>query len=84
MAVGSDKKRNVSKAVEQIHKAKSKGAQLVALPECFNSPYGTSKPQFIYSQSDHKQTTKKDHPPSNIKKVVCKQNHDLKFFSIVF
>jgi len=41
MAVGSDKKRNVIKAVEQIHKAKSKGAQLVALPECFNSPYGT-------------------------------------------
>ncbi|KAL0820887.1 hypothetical protein ABMA28_005552 [Loxostege sticticalis] len=41
MAVGSDKAKNVASAVKQIHRAKEAGAQLVALPECFNSPYGT-------------------------------------------
>ncbi|KAG7300375.1 hypothetical protein JYU34_015975 [Plutella xylostella] len=41
LAVGSDKKKNIAEAVKQIHAAKQQGAQLVALPECFNSPYGT-------------------------------------------
>ncbi|XP_068622688.1 omega-amidase NIT2-A [Battus philenor] len=41
LAVGPDKLKNVTHAVKEIHKAKEKGAQLVALPECFNSPYGT-------------------------------------------
>ncbi|KAJ0175305.1 hypothetical protein K1T71_009446 [Dendrolimus kikuchii] len=41
LAVGPDKAKNIAEAVKQIHKAKKKGAQLVALPECFNSPYGT-------------------------------------------
>ncbi|XP_050350072.1 omega-amidase NIT2 isoform X1 [Nymphalis io] len=41
LAVGPDKAKNVASAVSEIHKAKEKGAQLVALPECFNSPYGT-------------------------------------------
>ncbi|KOB69306.1 Omega-amidase NIT2 [Operophtera brumata] len=42
LSVGADKPRNIAEAVKEIHKAKQKGAQLVALPECFNSPYGTS------------------------------------------
>ncbi|XP_013182967.2 omega-amidase NIT2-A isoform X1 [Amyelois transitella] len=41
LSVGPDKANNVSQAVSEIHKAKEKGAQVVALPECFNSPYGT-------------------------------------------
>ncbi|CAK1581296.1 unnamed protein product [Parnassius mnemosyne] len=41
LAVGPDKSKNVAQAVKEIHLAKEKGAQLVALPECFNSPYGT-------------------------------------------
>uniref|UniRef100_A0A2A4JWA6 omega-amidase n=1 Tax=Heliothis virescens TaxID=7102 RepID=A0A2A4JWA6_HELVI len=41
MVVGMDKKKNVATAIQQIHKAKDSGAQLVALPECFNTPYGT-------------------------------------------
>lgn len=44
LSVGPDKAKNVAAAVTEIHKAKENGAQLVALPECFNSPYGTSKP----------------------------------------
>ncbi|XP_028175421.1 omega-amidase NIT2-like [Ostrinia furnacalis] len=38
MLVGPDKAKNVAAAVKEIHKAKQRGAQLVALPECFNSP----------------------------------------------
>ncbi|XP_045450246.1 omega-amidase NIT2-like [Melitaea cinxia] len=41
LSVGPDKAKNLAAAVSEIHKAKEKGAQLVALPECFNSPYGT-------------------------------------------
>lgn len=41
MAVGPDKKKNIAEAVKEIYRAKDKGAHLVALPECFNSPYGT-------------------------------------------
>lgn len=41
LSVGADKSKNIAEAVKEIHKAKQKGAQLVALPECFNSPYGT-------------------------------------------
>ncbi|XP_047505744.1 omega-amidase NIT2 isoform X1 [Pieris napi] len=41
LSVGKDKSKNVAQAVKKIHQAKEKGAQLVALPECFNSPYGT-------------------------------------------
>ncbi|XP_053612077.1 omega-amidase NIT2 isoform X2 [Plodia interpunctella] len=39
--VGPDKAKNVSHIVREIHKAKENGAQVVALGECFNSPYGT-------------------------------------------
>ncbi|XP_034833538.1 omega-amidase NIT2 isoform X2 [Maniola hyperantus] len=41
LSVGADKAKNVAAAVSEIHKAKQLGAQIVALPECFNSPYGT-------------------------------------------
>ncbi|CAG4934591.1 unnamed protein product [Colias eurytheme] len=41
MSVGADKTKNITKAVTEIHKAKECGAHIVALPECFNSPYGT-------------------------------------------
>lgn len=39
--VGADRSKNVENAVSYINKAKSGGAQIVALSECFNSPYGT-------------------------------------------
>lgn len=41
MAVGSNKIENVKKACKMVKEAASKGAEVVALPECFNSPYGT-------------------------------------------
>jgi hypothetical protein len=43
LAVGEDKVENVSRALSFIKKAKEDGSHLIALPECFNSPYGTSE-----------------------------------------
>lgn len=40
--VGSDKAQNLSVAKEAIASAVKKGAQHVALPECFNSPYSVT------------------------------------------
>ncbi|CAK8694851.1 omega-amidase NIT2-B-like [Clavelina lepadiformis] len=41
MSVGINKMDNIAHACKLIREAANKGAQLVALPECFNSPYGT-------------------------------------------
>jgi omega-amidase len=41
LAVSSNKQQNLKRAKELVQKAASKGAQVVVLPECFNSPYGT-------------------------------------------
>lgn len=40
MKVGTDKAKNIAHAQELIKQAASKNAQLICLPECFNSPYG--------------------------------------------
>ncbi|XP_014483337.1 PREDICTED: nitrilase homolog 2 isoform X2 [Dinoponera quadriceps] len=42
LAVGDDKAANVARAVSFIERAKQEHADIVTLPECFNSPYGTS------------------------------------------
>lgn len=42
LKVGSNKTENIARALNFIREAKNKGAELVSLPECFNSPYGTS------------------------------------------
>lgn len=41
--VGTDKAANLSLAREAISKAVKLGAQIVSLPECFNSPYNTGQ-----------------------------------------
>ena len=41
LLVGADKANNLARAVKYIREAASNGAQLIVLPECFNSPYGT-------------------------------------------
>ncbi len=43
LLVGADKANNLTRAVKYIRlrEAASNGAQLIVLPECFNSPYGT-------------------------------------------
>lgn len=40
LAAGADKTANLSHARSKVLEATSKGANLVVLPECFNSPYG--------------------------------------------
>eukprot|EP00048_Salpingoeca_helianthica_P006627 m.100834 g.100834 ORF g.100834 m.100834 type:complete len:288 (+) comp14077_c0_seq1:17-880(+) len=42
LRVGANKADNVARAAAAIKTAAANKAQLVALPECFNSPYGTS------------------------------------------
>ncbi|XP_049783224.1 omega-amidase NIT2 [Schistocerca cancellata] len=41
LVVGGTKENNVKKAIDFIKQAKEKGSDVVILPECFNSPYGT-------------------------------------------
>ena len=41
LAVTASKQTNLANARSRILDAATKGAQLVVLPECFNSPYGT-------------------------------------------
>lgn len=49
LAVGADKLLNVQRAVAKIGEAVANGANVVVLPECFNSPYGT---QFFQSYAE--------------------------------
>jgi len=41
LRVTPDKADNIQRACAKVKEACSKGAELVCLPECFNSPYGT-------------------------------------------
>jgi len=41
LSTGADKTANLQRARSKVLEATSKGANIVVLPECFNSPYGT-------------------------------------------
>ena len=41
LRVSNSKQENLNRAAELVKEATSKGANIVVLPECFNSPYGT-------------------------------------------
>ncbi|OAK97785.1 carbon-nitrogen hydrolase [Phaeosphaeriaceae sp. SRC1lsM3a] len=41
LAAGADKAQNLQNARAKVLEAAKRGAKLVVLPECFNSPYGT-------------------------------------------
>ncbi|KAJ1497241.1 hypothetical protein HMI56_005725 [Coelomomyces lativittatus] len=42
LKVTANKAKNLSHAKEKVLEAASKGANVIVLPECFNSPYGVS------------------------------------------
>lgn len=47
LLVGEDKKANLQHALSKIQEAKAGGADIIVLPECFNSPYSTAAfPQY--------------------------------------
>jgi omega-amidase len=41
LAVSAQKAQNIANARKRVLEAAQNGAQVVCLPECFNSPYGT-------------------------------------------
>ncbi|GJQ77853.1 hypothetical protein Trydic_g16107 [Trypoxylus dichotomus] len=41
LRVGIDRTKNLENAAKLVKEAAKQGAKLIALPECFNSPYGT-------------------------------------------
>jgi len=41
LSVGANKSENLIRAANKISEAVERGANIVSLPECFNSPYGT-------------------------------------------
>lgn len=41
LRVGIDRAKNLENAAKLVKEAATQGAKLIALPECFNSPYGT-------------------------------------------
>jgi len=53
LSVTGSKADNLGKCAKLVAEAASCGAKVVALPECFNSPYGVSKRmryKYLYSQ----------------------------------
>ena len=61
---GADKAANITTARKAVAEASVKGAQVVVLPECFNSPYGT---QYFAEYAEaipesSAKATEKEHP----------------------
>lgn len=53
LSVGANKATNLSHAASKVREAAQKGARVVCLPECFNSPYGTQHfPEFAEAVPD--------------------------------
>ena len=53
LAVDANKAGNLARAAAKVKEAAEAGAQLVSLPECFNSPYGTKYfPEYAESVPD--------------------------------
>ncbi|XP_033362914.1 omega-amidase NIT2-like [Bombus vosnesenskii] len=49
LEVNEVKRKNVERAVSYISSAKEHNADIIALPECFNSPYGIRNNLFFFS-----------------------------------
>ncbi|KAJ5989854.1 hypothetical protein N7522_010061 [Penicillium canescens] len=63
LASGADKAVNLSNARSKVLEAAKAGARLIVLPECFNSPYGTSFFP-IYAETLHPSPPTKEQSPS--------------------
>ncbi|KAH8154953.1 uncharacterized protein LAJ45_01485 [Morchella importuna] len=60
LASGNDKAANLANARKQVAAAAARGANIVVLPECFNSPYGTSYFRSYAEPIPHGDTTYPD------------------------
>mmetsp|Transcript_16899 Transcript_16899/g.20851 ORF Transcript_16899/g.20851 Transcript_16899/m.20851 type:complete len:288 (+) Transcript_16899:171-1034(+) len=70
LLVGTDKAANLVAAQKAVAKAVEKGAQLVSLPECFNSPYATDKFR-EYSETIPDDTSKINHEEHPSTAMLC-------------
>ncbi|TDH70592.1 hypothetical protein CCR75_005001 [Bremia lactucae] len=64
IAVGDDKQKNIALATAAVTEAATNAAQVVSLPECWNSPYSTASfPQYAESIPETKANlNENDHP----------------------
>lgn len=64
IAVGDDKRQNIVTATAAVKEAAAHGAQVVSLPECWNSPYATSSfPQYAEEvPASRAQLREQEHP----------------------
>ncbi|KAG6959446.1 hypothetical protein JG687_00008782 [Phytophthora cactorum] len=64
IAVGDDKQKNITTATAAVTEAAKNAAQVVSLPECWNSPYATTSfPQYAEEIPEKKAAlNEKDHP----------------------
>ncbi|OQR97179.1 carbon-nitrogen hydrolase [Thraustotheca clavata] len=63
LAVGDKKAVNIQRAKAAIEEAARNGANVVSLPECWNSPYATTSfPQYAEEIPSTAQVNEKDHP----------------------
>ncbi|KAG2894372.1 Omega-amidase [Phytophthora cactorum] len=64
IAVGDDKQKNIATATAAVTEAAKNAAQVVSLPECWNSPYATTSfPQYAEEIPEKKAAlNEKDHP----------------------
>ncbi|ETW07453.1 hypothetical protein H310_01966 [Aphanomyces invadans] len=67
LAVGDKKPVNIQRAKAAVEEAARNGAQVVSLPECWNSPYATSSfPQYAEEIPAGSQVTEADHPSTHL------------------
>jgi omega-amidase len=74
LAVGDTKVVNIQRAKSAIEEAVRNGAQLVSLPECWNSPYATSSfPQYAEEIPSVAHVNEKDHPSTHMMLSIAKK-----------
>ncbi len=83
LAVGKDKQQNVKNAIEKIRTAvEQHHSQLVVLPECFNSPYGTEHFDEYSEQIEQSDTWKQI--SSVAKELVLKNSNFFIFPRLIY
>ncbi|KDO32380.1 hypothetical protein SPRG_02857 [Saprolegnia parasitica CBS 223.65] len=74
LAVGDKKAINIARATAAVEEAARQGAQVISLPECWNSPYATSSfPQYAEEIPATALVTEADHPSTHMVLSLAKR-----------